>query len=261
MRPRPASPTLPTTTRSPACPTAPSCAKRWCAVSTRRGPRSGALIFLDIDHFKDVNDTLGHSVGDSFLDRNRATGCAPRSGPSDIISRHGGDEFVIVLQGADADRGRRRRRASCWRSIAEPVVVDGLSLPASASIGISLCPQDGHDTATLLRNADTAMYQAKSEGRNTYRFFSSDMNRNAQDRLLLGALLRDALIGNGQIVAALPAAGGCGDRRGDGRRGPRALDASGARGGVADTVHSARRGSRTDRRDRRIRAARGGARS
>jgi diguanylate cyclase (GGDEF)-like protein/PAS domain S-box-containing protein len=158
-----------------------------------------ALIFLDIDHFKDVNDTLGHSVGDEFLkqiaERLRAAVWA-----EDIISRHGGDEFVIVLGGADRRRARvvAEKLLSC---ISEPVLVDGVSLPASASIGISVCPADGTDTATLLRNADTAMYCAKAEGRGTYRFFDSEMNRKAQDRLLLGALLRDA-ISNDQLRLA-----------------------------------------------------------
>ncbi len=150
-----------------------------------------ALLFLDIDHFKDVNDTLGHGIGDAFLvqiaDRLRAA-----VWPEDVISRHGGDEFVILLAGANRERAGMVAR-KLLRSIAQSVEVEGVRLPASASIGISLCPGDGTDSATLLRNADTAMYQAKSEGRNTYRFFSSDMNRNAQDRLLIGTILRDAV--------------------------------------------------------------------
>ena len=150
-----------------------------------------ALIFLDIDHFKDVNDTLGHSVGDGLLvqiaERLRKVVWA-----EDIISRHGGDEFVIVRQGADGPRAAAVAQA-LLTAIAEPVVVDGLTLPASASIGISLCPADGRDAATLMRNADTAMYCAKREGRGTFRFFDGEMNRKAQDRLLLGALLRDAV--------------------------------------------------------------------
>ncbi|HEX4297088.1 MAG TPA: EAL domain-containing protein [Devosia sp.] len=156
-----------------------------------------ALIFLDIDHFKDVNDTLGHSVGDSFL-RALAGRIRKAVWDVDIVSRHGGDEFVIVLAGATALRAQRVAE-KLLRVIGEAVVVEGVSLPASASIGISMCPRDGHDCATLLRNADTAMYQAKSQGRNTYRFFSPEMNRMAQDRLLLGALLRDA-IANRQIT-------------------------------------------------------------
>ncbi len=157
----------------------------------------GALLFLDIDHFKDVNDTLGHSVGDAFLTQIAERLCAA-VWPEDIISRHGGDEFVIVLAGANAPRAKAVAEV-LLEKISEPVIVDGVSLPASASIGISLCPQDGSDSATLLRNADTAMYRAKGEGRNTYRFFTAEMNRMAQDRLLLGALLRDA-VGKGQIT-------------------------------------------------------------
>ncbi|MEO8758607.1 MAG: EAL domain-containing protein [Devosia sp.] len=161
-----------------------------------------ALIFLDIDHFKDVNDTLGHSVGDDFLKQIAERLCAT-VWPGDIISRHGGDEFVIVLAGADAPRAKAVAE-ELLRRIAEPVLVDGISLPASASIGISLCPADGTDTATLLRNADTAMYCAKAEGRGTYRFFENEMNRKAQDRLLIGALLRDAVTCNQLTLAYQP---------------------------------------------------------
>jgi len=161
-----------------------------------------ALIFLDIDHFKDVNDTLGHSVGDGLL-KQIAERLRKVVWAQDIISRHGGDEFVIVLQGANAPRAASVAKA-LLDAISEPVVVDGLTLPASASIGISLCPADGRDAATLMRNADTAMYCAKREGRGTFRFFDSEMNRKAQDRLLLGALLRDAVETNQLRVAYQP---------------------------------------------------------
>jgi diguanylate cyclase (GGDEF)-like protein/PAS domain S-box-containing protein len=161
-----------------------------------------ALIFLDIDHFKDVNDTLGHSVGDGFLKQiaERLRGVVWEE---DIIARHGGDEFVIMLAGANGPRARGVAEA-LLEAISQPVEVDGVSLPASASIGISLCPADGQDTATLLRNADTAMYCAKREGRGTYRFFDSEMNRKAQDRLLLAALLRDAIATNQLRLAYQP---------------------------------------------------------
>ncbi len=155
-----------------------------------------ALIFLDIDHFKDVNDTLGHSVGDSFL-KEIALRLRKVVWPQDIIARHGGDEFVIVLEGATAPRARAVAEA-LLEAISKPVEIEGVSLPASASIGITVCPADGADSATLLRNADTAMYQAKREGRSTFRFFAPSMNAMAQERLLLGALLRDAVV-NGQI--------------------------------------------------------------
>ncbi len=165
----------------------------------RAEPPQAALLFLDIDHFKDVNDTLGHPVGDSFL-REIARRIEGVAQPGDMVSRHGGDEFVVVLAEAGADRAEAVAR-QLLDAIDAAVEVEGIALPASASIGISLCPGDGTDSATLLRNADTAMYRAKSEGRSTYRFFTPEMNRTAQDRLLLGALLREAVNG-GQLRLA-----------------------------------------------------------
>jgi diguanylate cyclase (GGDEF)-like protein/PAS domain S-box-containing protein len=162
-------------------------------------PGPAALLFIDIDHFKDVNDTLGHSVGDSFL-RELANRIVAEVWDVDIVCRHGGDEFVVVLDGADGPRAQRVAEA-LLRRIAQPVRVEGVTLPASASIGIGLCPANGTDSATLLRNADTAMYRAKGEGRSTFRFFTAEMNRMAQDRLLLGALLRDA-VADGQVHLA-----------------------------------------------------------
>lgn len=161
-----------------------------------------ALIFVDIDHFKDVNDTLGHEIGDAFLKQIAARLCSV-VWKEDIVARHGGDEFVIVLAGANAPRARGVAEV-LLQKLSEPVIVDGVSLPASASIGITLCPDDGRDAATLMRNADTAMYVAKAEGRGTYRFFHPEMNRKAQDRLLLGALLRDAVTSNQLRLAYQP---------------------------------------------------------
>jgi diguanylate cyclase (GGDEF)-like protein/PAS domain S-box-containing protein len=163
------------------------------AIFDRAEAPKAALIFIDIDHFKDVNDTLGHSVGDSFL-KEIANRIVEAVWDVDIVCRHGGDEFVIVLADADAPRAQRVAE-ELLEAIGRPVRVDGVTLPASASIGISLCPENGRDSATLMRNADTAMYRAKSEGRSTFRFFATEMNRMAQDRLLLGALFRDAVAG------------------------------------------------------------------
>ncbi len=162
-------------------------------------PGPAALLFIDIDHFTDVNDTLGHSVGDSFL-KEIANRIVEQVWDIDIVCRHGGDEFVVVLDGADGPRAQLVAEALLER-ISQPVRVEGVTLPASASIGISLCPANGTDSATLLRNADTAMYRAKGEGRSTFRFFHAEMNRMAQDRLLLGALLRDA-VADGQVSLA-----------------------------------------------------------
>lgn len=150
-----------------------------------------AFLFLDIDRFKDVNDTLGHSVGDQLLVE-IAERLQRQIGPRDVVSRHGGDEFIIVLNqtSPDAAAAMAERVEAALR---EPTQVPGLSLPVTASIGISLYPRDGGDTDTLLKNADTAMYQAKAEGRARHRFFSTEMNQLAQDRLLLSAALREAI--------------------------------------------------------------------
>jgi c-di-GMP-specific phosphodiesterase len=158
------------------------------ATATGKHP---AFFFLDIDRFKDVNDTLGHAVGDQFLVE-IARRLRGQLGADDIVSRLGGDEFVILLPDCLASCAAATAEAllACLK---EPVLIDGLSLPVSASIGISLFPEDGTDGDTLLRHADTAMYQIKGAGRGSYCFFSPQMNQLAQDRLLLGAALRDAL--------------------------------------------------------------------
>lgn len=165
-------------------------------------PGPAALLFIDIDHFKDVNDTLGHSVGDKFL-KEIASRITAAVWDVDIVCRHGGDEFVVILDGADAPRAQRVAEALHER-ISQPVRVEGVTLPASASIGISLCPANGTDSATLLRNADMAMYRAKAEGRSTFRFYAPEMNRMAQDRLLLGALLREAVADGNVRLAYQP---------------------------------------------------------
>ncbi|MDB5563373.1 MAG: hypothetical protein JWN11_2791, partial [Hyphomicrobiales bacterium] len=153
--------------------------------------KPAAFFFLDIDRFKDVNDSLGHAVGDQFLVE-IARRLRRQLSPENTVSRLGGDEFVIILPDCDA-AGAASAAEEIMDSLREPVVIDGTSLPASASIGISLYPSDGLDDGTLLRHADTAMYQVKAEGRGSYRFFSPEMNQQTQDRLMLAAALRTAL--------------------------------------------------------------------
>ncbi|QCI63299.1 EAL domain-containing protein [Phreatobacter stygius] len=150
-----------------------------------------ALLFLDIDNFKDVNDTLGHSAGDALLiEIARRLQDQLRAG--DIVSRLGGDEFVVML----SDCGVAHAAGVAGRileALALPIRVEAMALPVSASIGISLYPGDGLNKEALLKHADTAMYEAKAAGRGTHRFFSHDMNLIAQERLVLGAALSDAL--------------------------------------------------------------------
>ena len=151
-----------------------------------------ALLFLDLDRFKIVNDSLGHTVGDRLLQA-----VAARLGHhvrgSDTVCRLGGDEFVVVLTAIRDASDVRQVADKLLHSLAEPLVVDGHTLKVSTSIGISLYPMDGGDTDTLLQRADMALYQAKAGGRNNYQFFTVEMNVRARDRLQLEQGLGQAL--------------------------------------------------------------------
>jgi len=151
-----------------------------------------ALLFLDLDNFKQVNDTLGHNFGDQLLIRvvERLRGCLR---DTDTISRHGGDEFIVLLPHL-SDSGVIGSIAQHIVEIfSEPFEIEGYSINATFSVGISLYPLDSREFDTLLRNADTALYQAKDSGRDTYRFFSEKMNLDAQEQLHLQGQLRNAL--------------------------------------------------------------------
>ncbi|OHC67872.1 MAG: hypothetical protein A2045_04925 [Rhodocyclales bacterium GWA2_65_20] len=150
------------------------------------------LLFLDLDHFKNINDTLGHAVGDKLLcaASARLKSCLRET---DIISRQGGDEFVIVLSGRGVDDNIRLIARKLLDRLNEPFEIDGHTLSMSSSIGISIFPDDGDDFETLLQKADTALYQAKGGGRGTYRYFDQHMNTAAQKRMTLENCLRGAL--------------------------------------------------------------------
>lgn len=157
-----------------------------------RGGRQVAVMFLDLDRFKTINDTLGHHTGDQLLIevamRIRSTVRA-----SDTVARLGGDEFVIVLPGIDHGDIATTLADNIRQVVARPVVIDGHELHTSTSIGISLFPQDGADAGTIMKHADTAMYHAKAKGRNNFQFFSATMNQAAMDRLNIERGLREAL--------------------------------------------------------------------
>ena len=161
-------------------------------LEARRNRLHGALLFIDLNRFKPINDTLGHSVGDRLLqavaNRLRA---ALRT--EDVVARLGGDEFVVGL----FDIARRDHAAivaqKLLAALEAPFVVDNHELKAGAAIGIAVYPQDGFDTETLLRLADIAMYRAKHTGEHGYAFYSHEMNRRALDRLRLEAGLRHAV--------------------------------------------------------------------
>ncbi|HZW24547.1 MAG TPA: EAL domain-containing protein [Gallionella sp.] len=151
-----------------------------------------AVLFLDLDNFKQVNDTLGHNFGDQLLVKvvERLRGCLR---DSDTISRQGGDEFIVLLPHLN-DLGVIGGIAQhIVETFSEPFEIDNYAINTTFSVGISLYPLDSRQYDTLLRNADTALYQAKDSGRNTYRYFSEKMNLDAQEQLHLQGQLRSAL--------------------------------------------------------------------
>ena len=151
-----------------------------------------ALLFVDLDNFKDINDSLGHAAGDDFLkqvaDRLRA---GVRKG--DIVCRQGGDEFLVGLIDVVDAVDITGIATQLLSGIAEPFVVRDSEILVSCSIGVAVHPNDGTDFETLLRHADLAMYEAKASGRNTYRFFDNELNTNIQQNLHLLSNLRHAL--------------------------------------------------------------------
>jgi diguanylate cyclase (GGDEF)-like protein/PAS domain S-box-containing protein len=157
-----------------------------------RNGRIAAVLFLDLDRFKVINDTLGHSTGDRLLTlvAERLQGCL-RTG--DTVARSGGDEFIIVLADVAHLDDVTKVTDRIVESFARPFSIDGKELYASASIGISVFPYDGHDVDSLIRSADTAMYQAKDSGRNNFQFFTANMHAKAVARLSLENDLRHAI--------------------------------------------------------------------
>jgi diguanylate cyclase (GGDEF)-like protein/PAS domain S-box-containing protein len=151
-----------------------------------------AMLFIDLDNFKVVNDTLGHAAGDELLLTvvERLSGCTRES---DTISRQGGDEFILLLDNVPDQETVERIASDILVRLAEPVEINDHVLNASCSIGISVFPMDGSNFDSLLKKADAAMYDAKGAGRNTYRFFDEQMNLQAHEHLLLQNRLHQAL--------------------------------------------------------------------
>ena len=153
---------------------------------------AGAVLFLDLDHFKTINDSLGHQVGDLVLQEvSRRLVASVRD--DDTVSRQGGDEFVVLLERLHDPRDAARVAEKMLQAMREPIDADGHRLHASLSIGIALFPQDASDARTLLMQADTALYHAKRSGRDQYSYFSNTMSDKAGTRLQLENELRRAL--------------------------------------------------------------------
>jgi diguanylate cyclase (GGDEF)-like protein/PAS domain S-box-containing protein len=164
----------------------------------RRSGRSVAVMFVDLDHFKTINDTLGHEAGDELLlEMSRRLRDNVRD--DDTVARLGGDEFTIILAELRHPEDAVHVAEKIIRNVQEPMNIGGTNIEVSASIGIALFPDDGADPETLLRNADSAMYRAKESGRNTYQLCTEDMKRRAHERLSLESRLRRAISG-GQLT-------------------------------------------------------------
>jgi len=158
----------------------------------RRQNRPLAVLFLDLDHFKYINDSLGHAVGDQLLQSiSKRLLAGVRN--SDTVSRQGGDEFVILLSEISHPEDAATSARKILLSLSVPHCIEEHDLDIAGSIGISIYPGDGEDAETLIKNADTAMYHAKESGRNNFQFFKPEMNRQAVERQSLEGSLRHAL--------------------------------------------------------------------
>jgi diguanylate cyclase (GGDEF)-like protein len=161
-------------------------------VQAHRSQQKLATLFLDLDRFKVINDSLGHSVGDELLRRiaERVSGCI-REG--DTVARLGGDEFTVLVPAISHEEDAAKIARKILEVIRLPFFIDQRELFVTTSIGVALYPSDGADAETLLRNADTAMYRAKDQGRDNYQLYTPAMNSKALERLSLESRLRQAL--------------------------------------------------------------------
>lgn len=163
-----------------------------------------AVLFLDLDRFKRINDTLGHSIGDAFLAeiaarlkalvRRGDMVASSGEGDEDLIARLGGDEFTVLLTDFKNNIDVAKIAQRILNTIKKPMLINGREVVSSASVGIALYPEDGQDVDSIIKNADTAMFHAKSSGRGRYQYYSTEMNATAMAKLALENDLRQAIV-------------------------------------------------------------------
>jgi diguanylate cyclase (GGDEF)-like protein len=158
----------------------------------RRGANPFAILYFDLDHFKDVNDTLGHAIGDALL-RQVASRITDATRKNDTVARFGGDEFAILQSDANDIAAAGALAAKVGQILAEPYFIEGNEVHISVSIGISRYAPDVPGPDAMMIQADLALYRAKEDGRNCYRFHSTDLDREMQNRVVIGEELRGAL--------------------------------------------------------------------
>lgn len=164
----------------------------------RRHNKQVALLFMDVDHFKQINDSLGHVTGDRVL-QTVANVLATCVRMTDTVCRHGGDEFVILLTEIEKPEDAAHVAEKVLAAFAEPLMVDGHALQVSMTIGISIYPDDGENPDSIIQHADTAMYHAKANGRNNYGFFTAGTNSRVVHRRSVEGNLHRAF-GNGELL-------------------------------------------------------------
>jgi len=185
-------------------------------LDAKRNKTSVAVLFLDLDNFKHINDTLGHDAGDLLLKQatHRLTASLRVNDPISRMEQHfelttstarlGGDEFTIILKDVETIQNIRVVAKRLIESLGQPYKLNGHSVVASASIGISIFPKDGENTETLLKNADTAMYYAKAHGKNSYKLYDETLSAVASRKLSLESGLRRALADNQLVLYYQP---------------------------------------------------------
>ncbi|MCU7864057.1 MAG: transporter substrate-binding domain-containing protein [Candidatus Thiodiazotropha sp. (ex Lucinoma borealis)] len=184
-------------------------------IRAQRTKRILALLFLDLDHFKNINDSLGHPLGDVVL-KGVSLRFRQALREQDMLARLGGDEFVVLLEDLERAEDAVRVANKLVQAMENPFVIEGNELSLTTSIGISLCPGDARDATTLIKNADSAMFLAKQAGRNNYQFYTPELTLAAVERVNIGSQLRRALdqgelevwyqsqhnLSNGEIIGA-----------------------------------------------------------